>query len=152
VTGAASGDDRILTAAEAEAMLPAGPLIHTLTRHPDGDIDGEDWPREKVLALLTAATVIRPAGEQAQAAGHGLAVLSPWRSARQDGPFVTFVETGERRDQLHLALGTYAEHLLGLASAADLQAAAAAVPASQMNDYAAITADIRARHETRDRS
>ena len=42
-------------------------------------------------------------------AQHGLTVLTG------DGTTVTYVETGERRDDLFLAIGTYAAYLAGQA-------------------------------------
>jgi hypothetical protein len=51
----------------------------------------------------------------------------------------------EQRAQLHYALGTYAEYLLGTVTEAELEAAVAAVPADQMPDYTEITAQLRDR-------
>jgi hypothetical protein len=129
-------EGRRLTAAEAETMLPAGPVIHTFTGLPGGGLGGEDWPRDQVLALLRDATTIRVAADPPRAMGHGLAVFAEWR--------VTFIETGDRHDELHYAIGTYAAHLAGLAGDAELRAAVAAVPPAQMADYTEITRQLRA--------
>lgn len=131
--------NRDLTPAEAEAMLPGGPIIHTFTEV-TGGFAGEDCPRHKVLALLHEAAVIRPAGERARAVGHALTVLH----VRDGHAEVTWIET-ERRERLHLAIGARAEYLAGQASESEAHAAAAALGPADMAEYAEITADLKAR-------
>lgn len=130
-----------LSAAEAEDWLPDGPAVHTITQS-GNEMDGEDWPRDRVLALLSDATVIRPAPEHFRAIGHGLEVLS-----NQDE--VIFIGTGARRDLLHYAIGTFAARLAGQASEAEVQAAVAALPPGQEADYAEITEALRREHGSR---
>lgn len=120
-------------------MLPGGPLIHTFTDMADG-FAGEDWPRHQVVALLREAAVIRRSGDQARAMGHGLAVLQ----VRNGDARMTWIET-ERRELLHLAVGTYAAALAGQASESEAQAAAAALSAAELAEYNQITADLKAR-------
>lgn len=86
-------EDRDLTPAEAEAMLPGGPVIHTYIQVPGGYL-GEDMPRDKVLALLGEAAAIRRSGERERAFGHSLAVLT----VRDGLAGVTWIET-ERRER-----------------------------------------------------
>lgn len=130
-----------LSAAEAEDWLPDGPVVHTITQS-GNDMDGEDWPRDSVLALLRDATVIRPAPERFRAIGHGLEVLS-------DQGEVIFIGTGARRDQLHYAIGTFAAHLFGQASEAEVQAAVAALPPDQEAEYTEIAEALRREHGSR---
>lgn len=133
------GEDGDLTLAEAEAMLHGGPLIHTFTQVAGG-FDGEDRPRHEVLVLLREAAVIRRSEAAARAMGHGLTVLHVC-----DGHAgVTWLET-ERRERLHLAIGIYAEYLAGQTSEAEARAAAAALTAAELTEYAEITADLKAR-------
>lgn len=129
--------DRDLTPAEAEAMLPDGPLIHTFTEMPAG-FAGEDWPRREILALLREAAVIRRSGDQARAMGHGLAALR----VRDGRAGVTWIET-ERRERLHLAIGIYAAYLIGQASESEAQAARAALTAAEQATYSRVTDDLR---------
>lgn len=136
-----TAERRDLTAAEAEAMLPAGPVVHTFLQLPDG-LDGADRPRQEVLAMLRDATALFRAGPHGRALGHGLAVLQ----IRGGHAEVTFIETGQRRDRLHLAIGVFAEYLAGQATKAEAQAAAAALKdPDQLADYATITEDLRRR-------
>jgi hypothetical protein len=134
-----TAERRDLTAAEAEAMLPAGPVVHTFVQLPAG-LGGADRPRQEVLAMLRDATAIFRAGPD-RAPGHGLAVLQ----VRDGHAEVTFLETGQRRDQLHLAIGVFAGYLAGQATEAEMLLAAAALEdPDQLADYTAITEDLRA--------
>jgi hypothetical protein len=130
-----------LSAAEAEDRLPDGPVVHAITQS-GNEMDGEDWPRDRVLALLHDAAVIRPAPERFRAIGHGLEVLS------NQGE-VIFIGTGARRDRLHYAIGTFAARLIGQASEAEVQAAVAALAPGQEAEYAERTEALRREHGSR---
>lgn len=127
-----------LSMAEAAAKLPDGPVVHTIALV-DGDHLGQDQPRDQVLSLLRDAEAICPAPDHIRATGHGLAVHGGHGE-------VTFIETGARRDQLHLAVGTFAAYLVGQAGEDEVQAAVAAVPADQLAEYTEITEALGRNH------
>lgn len=133
--------EQCLSAADAEDWMPDGRMVHTITQS-GIEMDGEDWPRDRVLTLLRDATVIRPAPEHYRAMGHGLEVLS------NQGE-VIFIETGARRDLLHYAIGTFAARLAGQASEAAVQAAVAALPPGQEAECTEITEVLRREHGSR---
>jgi hypothetical protein len=85
--------------------------------------------------------VIRRSGDRARAMGHGLAVVHAGDGAAR----VTWIET-ERRERLHLAIGTYAAALAGQASQSEAQFAAAALSPAELAEYDQITADLAARY------
>lgn len=66
--------EQSLSAAEAEDWLPDGPVVHTITQS-GNEMDGEDWPRDRMLALLRDATVIR---RPRSASGRS---VTAWRSS-----------------------------------------------------------------------
>lgn len=66
-------DRRLLTFAEAEALLPAGETVHTF-RSGRGLMLGADWDKRSVLEALNKAETIDVSGPVAQAMNHGLAI------------------------------------------------------------------------------
>lgn len=70
-------DERILlTAEQAEAMLPEGETVHNY-RNPAGMMIGCDWERDAVILALRAAQSIEIGGPACKAMRHPLVVFGP---------------------------------------------------------------------------
>jgi hypothetical protein len=70
------GDERlIITAAEAESLLPDRDCIHNMSRGPC--IIGADWDRKDVIAAFKAAVEIEISGPLMHRLGHPIAVFEP---------------------------------------------------------------------------
>lgn len=78
-----------LTFAEAKKALPKGKYVHTFLQSSFMMI-GADWAKKDVLAAMKEAETIHITGDQAQAMGHGIAIMH--------GGQMTFIATAERTD------------------------------------------------------
>lgn len=68
-----SKDRLIITAEQAEALLPDGEYVHNLV-NPAGMLVGCDFGRDDAIAALQSAEQIEIGGEACRGMGHGLVV------------------------------------------------------------------------------
>ena len=86
---------KILTPAQAEALLPDGDLIHTFYNLAVMLV-GADWLRDQVLDKLNETGVmIELTGEQARKTGHGMCVHPNKDQYYQSD--ILFIETDEEK-------------------------------------------------------